>query len=284
VTLTLVPLQDAQDGARFGGKAAGLARLLGLSLPVPPGFALDAEAVDTLIASTGGQGGEGGQHESYASTVIEATRDLRLVAVRSSALDEDGAAASFAGQHLTKVGVAPGDVLAAIGEVHASARAPSALAYRAKMGITTPPRVAVVVQELVEPVAAGVLFTRDPLDGSDVLVVEGALGFGEAVVAGLVTPDSWRLAKDGAVLSERLGIKDLRLALSDAPGGGTREVPVDDETANAPCLDDRARRELARLAGACMQRIGAALDIEWAVDGAGRVWLLQCRPITRARS
>jgi pyruvate, water dikinase len=278
--LDMVPLQEAQDGSRFGGKAAGLARLLGLSLPVPPGFALDAGVVDVVVGATGAGGGTAAR-ESFASTLVEATRDLRIVAVRSSALDEDGATASFAGQHLTKVGVDPGDVLAAIREVHASARAPSALAYRAKMGITSTPRIAVVVQELVEPVAAGVLFTRDPLDGSDVLVVEAALGFGEAVVAGLVTPDSWRLAKDGSVIKEQLGVKDMQLALANAPGGGTREVPVDEKLAKAPCLDDRARRELARLAGQCMQRIGAALDIEWAVDRTGRVWLLQCRPITK---
>jgi pyruvate,water dikinase len=265
-------LRDAHDAARFGGKASGLAQLLALGLPVPPGFALDAPTVQRVVE---------GAPESVTSQMIETTRTLGVVAVRSSALDEDGAAASFAGQHLTKVGVTAPGVLAAIGEVHASGRTESALAYRARMGITTAPRVAVVVQQVIEPVAAGVLFTRDPMNGSDVLVVEGALGFGEAVVAGLVTPDSWRLSKDGAVLDEQLGVKDLRLAL--APGGGTHEVAVDDDTASAPCIDDRARRALARLAGTCMERIAPALDLEWAVDAQGDVWLLQCRPITTHR-
>lgn len=198
-----------------------------------------------------------------------------LCAVRSSAIGEDGAGASFAGQHATVLGVAPDGVAAAVARVRASAREPGALAYRARLGLRGEPRMGVVVQQIVDADVAGVLFTRDPRGGVG-FVVEASWGLGEAVVAGLVTPDGYRLSRDGAVLERRAGAKDLAVRL--APGG-THEVPVPDADVARLCLDDGRLAALATLAIACQGAFGPALDLEWAFVGA-RLFLLQWRPIT----
>ena len=106
-----------------------------------------------------------------------------------------------------------------------------------------------VVQQLVDADCAGVLFTRNPLDGADELVIEAAWGLGEAVVAGLVTPDRFRVARDGTVLERVAGAKDLAVTL--APDGGTEEVAISGERVRALCLgDSRSRRWLGSPSGA----------------------------------
>ena len=152
------------------------------------------------------------------------------------------------------------------------------LSYRRKLGLPEEPRVAVVVQRMIEPDSAGVLFTRNPLTGADERVVEGTWGLGEAVVSGLIIPDHWELGPDGRVASYRPGEKDV--ALRSAPEGGTAEEPLDEETATAPCLDERQLAALADLAVRCEAHFGAGLDLEWAFAG-GALYLLQCRPMTR---
>ena len=130
------------------------------------------------------------------------------LAVRSSAVGEDSEEASFAGQHLTCLNVrSAADGVAAVAAIWRSAHSDSALAYRRRLGLTDSPRIAVVVQQLVDADCAGVLFTRNPLDGADELVVEAAWGLGEAVVAGLVTPDRFRVARDGTVLERVAGTR-----------------------------------------------------------------------------
>jgi pyruvate, water dikinase len=108
--------------------------------------------------------------------------------------------------------------------------------------------------------------------------VEAAWGLGEAVVGGLVSPDRFRLARDGTVLERTAGLKDLAVAL--APEGGTHVIPVQAERARALCLGDRQLSALARLAARCERVVGGARDLEWAFAGGG-LHLLQCRAVTR---
>jgi pyruvate,water dikinase len=136
---------------------------------------------------------------------------------------------------------------------------------------------AVVVQELVDAECSGVLFSRNPLDGSDELVIEAAWGLGEAVVAGLVTPDRFRLAPDGTVFERAAGVKDVAVRID--PAGGTRETQVPAELVRALCLDDAKLAALHALAASCDQVFDGANDLEWAFV-SGRLYLLQRRTLT----
>ena len=138
---------------------------------------------------------------------------------------------------------------------------------------------AVVIQQLVAADCAGVLFTRHPATGADERVVEAAWGLGETVVAGLVTPDVYRWSRSGARLELRIGVKEI--AMRPAPGiRGCAEVDVPAAQVRARVLSDSKLAALEDLAVRCEQRVGAAVDLEWAFVGE-RVYLLQCRRITR---
>jgi pyruvate,water dikinase len=115
------------------------------------------------------------------------------------------------------------------------------------------------------------------MDGKDERVVEAAWGLGEVVVSGLVTPDAYRVARDGRILDVEIG--DKHVALRPLPGGGTREEALHAARAAARCLDAGDLARLNELATRCESAYGPDLDIEWAV-AAGRVHLLQVRPIT----
>jgi pyruvate,water dikinase len=141
----------------------------------------------------------------------------------------------------------------------------------------TRPSVGVVVQSLLDPMAAGVMFTTNPVTGADERVIEAAWGLGEAVVAGLVIPDTYRLARDGTTIECVPGLK--RTAIRARPDGGTFEEDVPAERAELPSLDDDLLAQLSRLAHHCEEVYGNARDIEWAVDD-GTVYLLQCRAVT----
>jgi pyruvate,water dikinase len=266
------PLIHALDDGHFGGKAASLARSLRAGLPVPCGFALAATHVEAVFD---------GHAEALAHLRAEFTGLAGPCAVRSSAIGEDSEGASFAGQHVTILNVRHEDhVIDAVLEVRASAHTESARAYRRTLGMDEAPRVGVVVQRMIEPDCAGVMFTKNPLNGSDERVIEASWGLGESVVAGLVVPDNYALDARGRVLRRTAGEKDI--ALRGAPEGGTVEEPVADELVTAFCLSDQMLTRLHELAGQCESFFGTGLDLEWAfADGA--LYLLQCRPMTRHR-
>lgn len=261
----------------LGGKAVHLASALRAGLPVPNGVALPFALADAIAAD---------QHGVLASArrmLAEALELGRGVAVRSSAVGEDGASASFAGQHLTVLGLNSVEaVIDAIRRVRASASAPSALAYRARMSVTGEVRVGVVIQELVDAECAGVLFTRNPMTGADERVIEAAWGLGESVVSGLVVPDRYRVARDGRVLECTPGLKDVALRPQGSSGGGTAEAAVDERLARALCLDEARIARLHALAERCEAIFGSAQDLEWAFTARPRdeLFLLQRRAIT----
>jgi pyruvate,water dikinase len=267
----VVPLENARDIALYGSKAVGLGRAIRDGLPVPPGFALSGSIVEAVAAA----------EQRALKEVVKAIRPLAgPLAVRSSAADEDGAAASFAGQHLTLLNVPSVDELGpALSEIWWSANSDSAITYRKRVGLFTRPNVGVVVQTLLDPDAAGVMFTRNPVTGEDERVVEASWGLGEAVVAGLVIPDHYRVSRSGQVLERRAGVKSI--AVRTRPTGGTAQESVASDLVERFCLDDEALAELNRLAARCETIYGLDRDIEWAV-AAGKLYLLQCRAVTRA--
>ncbi len=258
----------------FGGKAAALSHATRAGLPVPAGFAVSTGMVERISA-----GPSAGDRDAVVA-LLDRLGAGDPLAIRSSALREDGLQASFAGQHdsiLGPVGLEP--VLAAIRQVSESARSPGAIAYRRRLGVAVDPLAAAVVQRLIPADAAGVLFTRDPVSRSEgCFIVEASWGLGESVVAGLVTPDSFRVTRDGEVLAQTTGAKTMAVRLDAA--GGTTEVPITDTAlVHGPCLDSVALRRLAALGRACEELFGPGQDVEWAL-AAGEVFLLQSRPIT----
>lgn len=248
----------------LGGKGASLDRLIRLGYRVPPGFCVTTAAfraapgpTDPLDAELAAALTEAlGRLEGVAAAVTGGP--VRL-AVRSSAIGEDGTAMSFAGLHETELDVAPADVPAAIRRCWASLGSAPAIAYRARRGLAdADTAMAVVVQALVPADAAAVVFTRHPVTGrDDQLVITAARGLGDAMVAGTMTPDTLVVDRaTGAVVERTLG-------------EGTGE----------PVLQAAALSELVELSLAVERDFGRAVDIEAALTG--RDWyLLQARPIT----
>jgi pyruvate,water dikinase len=201
------------------------------------------------------------------------------LAARSSAVGEDGAAASFAGQHATKLGITSEEALVqAVREVAASAHTPAALAYRARFGIAGRPRMGVVVQQLVSASVAGVMFTQDPVSGARELVIEASWGLGEIVVSGEVVPDRYRIARSGAVIERCAGQKDIAVHVD--PRGATVRRSIEPAEASRLCLTDAHLAELVTLANRCDGLMGAPADIEWAFRDQ-QLLVLQMRPLTR---
>ncbi len=263
----LTPLIRATDPAAFGGKAVALGVAARAGLPVPAGFALSVDVVEAVVRAD----------PDVLPALSAACAGGGPRAVRSSAVGEDCAAASFAGAHCTVLGVCrPDAVVAAVRRVHASGDAAGARAYRRRLGLG-PYRMAVVIQELVPADVAGVLFTRNPVTGAMERVIEASWGLGEAVVAGLVVADRFRLDARGGLLERTPGEKDAALRAGPT---GIEEVAVTGAAVHTPCLDDAQLAALHVLAEACDVVYGTdEHDIEFAFLG-GAVFLLQRRPIT----
>ena len=270
---SVVPLVEANEEALFGAKAVGLGDALRGGLPVPPGVALAGSIVEEVASGD----------DRAVKTVAVAVRSLPTpLAVRSSCVGEDSDKASFAGQHLTLLNVPSAEEVGpALREIWWSANSDSAITYRQRVGLFTRPSVGVVVQSLVNPDVAGVMFTKHPITGADERVIEAAWGLGEAVVAGRVIPDHFRVARSGEVLERTAGVK--KIAIRSLPDGGTVDERVAPELVEQPCLDDSQLEELNDLAGLCERVYGPARDIEWAFADGG-LYLLQCRAVTSAAS
>lgn len=244
---------DVEVTTAHGGKVAGLGRLLTAGARVPPGFVIDAAAFDAHVARKATALDEPLRAElSVAWTSLGVTS----VAVRSSGLDEDGAEHSFAGQHDTVLGVRSLEELErAVLQCWASAFSARAVAYRAHVGARAP-RMAVLVQQMIEPRCAGVVFTRSPDALSDEVIVEAVSGRGEALVSGRVAPHRFELK---------------RTSLQPAREGDSLLSPA----------------ELASLGKEALQfeaALGEPLDLEWAIAPDGTLFWLQARPITTALS
>lgn len=266
----VVPLEQAGEEKLYGAKAVGLGDAARAGLPVPPGVALAGELTDAVAAG----------NADAIEQVMEATGSLSgPLAVRSSVVDEDGAAASFAGQHLTLLNVpSRNDIAAAVRQIWWSANSDSAITYRQRVGLFDRPSVGVVVQALLDPDVAGVMFTKNPINGSDERLIEASWGLGEAVVAARVIPDHFRVQPDGKVLERTPGLK--KIAIRSVADGGTVDRDVEAALVEALCLDDDQLRLLNDLAARCEHVYGPDRDIEWAYAG-GKFFLLQCRAMTQ---
>ncbi len=273
-TLPLDRIEDTHCD-QAGGKGYTLARLRQAGFPVPPGFVVTADAycavvaangLDALIAdpaSTSARLQAAFEEAKIPPAVAAAIREAYLalgegpVAVRSSALSEDGASASFAGQHETVLDISgPDALLAAVRRCWASLWSERALAYRKRLGsLGDMPAMAVVIQKMIPAAQAGVAFTCDPITGHrDVIVVEAVNGSGDGLMSGEVTPRRYVVPRDN-------------------------DYALEDDSV----LDAARLESVVRLARGVEAWAGCPQDVEWALDGAGELHLLQARPITTTR-
>lgn len=300
---------------RLGGKGKSLAVLSALGEPVPAWFVVTTEGfeamleaadlrvrIDARLASWSALAAP--QRRATAAEIQGWLRDLEIpeelvvaidraraewlpeegpLAVRSSAADEDGRNASMAGVHATILSVTGRPALLnAVREVFASAFSELALDYRQARGLPlTGIAVAVVVQRLVTAQASGVLFTADPVTGDTRrLVINALYGMGEGLVGLGLEAD--RFIVDKETLAVTAEIADKREQLEPAAGeeSGLRRVPVSETLRRVPCLGHGQIGALARAALSAERRFGCPQDLEFAVDGEGRLWLLQSRAVT----
>jgi len=200
-------------------------------------------------------------------------------AVRSSATAEDLPTASFAGQQDTYLNVVgPAEILAHVSRCWASLFTERAVTYRLRGGFDhRKAQMAVVVQQMVFPRVAGILFTADPVTSNrKVVSVEASFGLGEALVAGLVNPDVYQV-RGGDVVAKTVAAK--RLAVHPRPGGGTEQREIAAESQGEPALTDAQAAALAQLGRRIEAHFGRPQDIEWClVDDEFQI--VQSRPIT----
>jgi pyruvate,water dikinase len=244
----------ASPRSLVGGKAQSLGRLIAAAFPVPPGFVIATDA-------TRAGGDPRAWPADLLSSLAAAYRALapadERVAVRSSAVDEDGAAASFAGQYLTVLDVLGfEELLDAIARCLASLHSDSAVAYRdARSAPGEAPRMAVVVQRMVAATASGVAFSVDPVTGArDQCIVEAVAGLGEGLVGGMVEADRFVVDRPALTIRTRYH-------------------------AGAPALADGLACAAAAAAIRAEDAFGAPQDIEFCFEGEN-LWLLQARPVT----
>lgn len=268
---------EAHDPAMVGGKAASLSRLAARHA-VPPGFALTVGALRDAAPDLT----RGAVPERLRSSIAQGYTRLGhgRVAVRSSAIDEDGNTHSFAGQHATFLNVEGLDEIErAVVDCFASAFTEHALAYRIRVGSPVDEiGIAILVQTQVAADSAAVVFSANPVSRSlDEIVINATYGLGESIVGGVATPDTFVVRKaDLEIVSRTIGQKHL---ITVPVSGGTREYETPALLRGRPSITDDQIIELAELALQLETGLGMPVDIECAVQD-GAVFLLQCRPIT----
>jgi rifampicin phosphotransferase len=313
---------DETQVAVVGGKAAHLGALSRIEgIHVPAGFCVttgafrrimaeapsigdrldrlsrlspdDREAIGTLSAEIR-RTIEGiaipGDLAAAITRALDRLGERAAYAVRSSATAEDLPTASFAGQQDTYLNVVgPAAILQHISRCWASLFTERAVTYRQRNGIEhRAVHMAVVVQQMVFPRVAGILFTADPTTSNrKVASVEASFGLGEALVSGLVNPDVYKVS-DGEIVAKAVGTKQL--AIRASPAGGTQEQAIDPELRDQPALTDAQVVRLARLGRRIEAHFGRPQDIEWCLvdhdlgeacePDTGQFQIVQSRPIT----
>ena len=295
MTLTLQNL-DSTKVSLAGGKASHLGVLHNSGFNVPDGFVVSTEAYRFFLNSANIDLSNLGNTEelrrsiesaNLPSELVDAVTDAYTklgggrVAVRSSATAEDLPEASFAGQYETSLNIEGRDnLLKHIKYCFASMWTDRAIAYREENDIEhAQVQIAVVVQSMVQAKCAGVLFTRNPLSSSETeMMIESNFGLGESVVSGLTIPDRFVVDSDEFTLvSREIGTKE---AIIEGTEDGIQSVSLEFERSQQSSLDDDEVIRLSKIAKSIENVFKSPQDIEWAIDQAGVIHILQSRPIT----
>jgi pyruvate,water dikinase len=305
---------DRGQGHLVGSKAGNMAQIGRSGHPVCDGFVITTDSFRRFLRHTGldGQVRQAVmllEEDTYENLLVmsrqvqekimqaslppeletaigEAAQDLydRLegtvsLSLRSSAIGEDSDT-SFAGQYTSVLGVGPEGILDAYRRVVASLFSPQAIVYRRKNGLLDEDaEMAVLAQEMLDPLVSGVMYTRDPLGGMEgPLLVSAVYGLGLGLVDGTVTPDVYTVARDSGVqlVKTELGAKASRMV----PGArGSQREPVPPEMAALEALNPAQVEELARLGLSLEKEFGRPQDVEWALIEGARFIILQSRPL-----
>ncbi len=262
------------DASLVGRKAFHLATLIRSGFDVPPGFCVTTEAFRHCQAA--GRG-EPVLPVALREVIVAAWRrsGLNMAAVRSSASEEDGEDASWAGIFPTVLPVtSEGEMLAAVEACFRALQEPSVELYRsAREQGRQPPAMAVLVQSLIDAEAAGVAFTANPMTGDrDEIVINAVPGLGEPLSAGRISGDVFVVGRDGTVKSASITAKPFMLTWEG-------EIALPRDRAEQRALTDNEAAVLARLATRVERVFGRPQDIEFAI-ASERIYLLQARPIT----
>ena len=313
------------DRPTVGGKGASLGELTFAGAPVPPGYvvttaafeafltaldpggeirtaiealdAQDTEAITRAVTPIRERIEAADLPQNVAAAICASYRELDSetdtpgepapVAVRSSATSEDAEDASFAGLQDTYLWVRGEDSLVEhVRRCWASLYSVESVSYRRRLGLPEHDlAMAVVVQRMIDPRCAGVMFTRSPLTGDrSVVALEGSWGLGSALVSGDVTPDKYVIGKVTGDICSRTVSAKLRQHRMDPSGSGVLEEDVPEYLRDEPCLSDEEIHELVRLGRQVEAHYGTPQDIEWAISRnlvpGHHIFLLQSRPET----
>ena len=288
----------------LGGKAFALARLDAAELPIPEWFAVTPAAFAHSIT--------GEQQRALASGQIELVRDALAglaaaadvgaeidaavrqlaahsgarFAVRSSAVDEDGAESSFAGQLASYLFVDAESVALRVADVWRSGFSERIFEYRRLRGMPAAPACApaVLVQRMIDAAASGVAFSADPVSGRRGLAVVSAVnGIGTALVGGEADADVYEVDRTGRIERQTIAHKQLRHGFDAEAEEGVSAQSVQADEMDRPALTDAQAAAVAALARRAAVEFGQPQDIEWAIEN-GSLYLLQSRPITTLRN
>lgn len=217
---------------------------------------------------------------AYAEIEAEAGCGVR-VSMRSSALGEDMAGTSFAGQYRSELNVNSEHMLHAYKEILASKYSLQAMSYRLNRGIRDEDiAMSVGCMAMVDAVAGGVMYSRNPMDiRESCAIINSVWGLPKSVVDGSVTPDMVAVSLDEPlrVLKEEVSIKDRKFVCY--PDEGVCRLDLTGESSTLPSITGEQAIELCRIAIKLEDYYGSPQDIEWAIDGRGAIVLLQCRPL-----
>jgi pyruvate,water dikinase len=282
------PGLDEAGEESIGGKGRSLALMTRAGLAVPPFFVVTAEAFLEAVGPLVAEGSIAADADSLpipdalAAEIGQAVASLgpgdAMLAVRSSAVGEDSAELSYAGQLESYLFVRRADLLDCVRRVWASAFSERAIAYRRNNGVAGLPRVAVVVQKMIDAETAGVAFGIDPIAGHrDAVVISAVYGLGEGLVGGELDADTY-VVRSGEVAST-IAAKRARVVFDRAGGAFTTTEDLPPELRDRPVLD---RPWIDAIAGAVRRLnalFGAPQDVEWCIAD-GRLQMLQSRPVT----
>ncbi|MEW5900187.1 MAG: PEP/pyruvate-binding domain-containing protein, partial [Acidobacteriota bacterium] len=296
-----------------GGKAWNLFRLCSYGFPVPPFCVVSTSVLDEALRSRqpeieaglktlGAQSVE--EVEQFSRSLMdfiqgvqfsrEFRQEIRGVltslfgqsgrfAVRSSIVGEDAVRHSFAGQMDSFLDVPEMHLFEAIKKVWASAFSPRALLYRREKRVQEDEiAAAVIIQEMVRSVASGILFTRHPDSRGRECIISAGFGLGEGVVSNRIETDTYRIPWQGGAIVKKVAIKDYRVTGKKQVQGGTEVERVPETMKSEPVLTEAQVRALQDIGVKAERSFGLPLDIEWAFDSQGKLFVLQARPIVFA--
>lgn len=292
-----------------GGKGSSLGEMTKAGLPVPPGFVVVAGAFDRFLEETDLDAEVEAilkkvNHKDINSVEVasekirslilsakmpkdiaeEITKDYKklkatFVAVRSSATAEDGASASWAGELETYLNVTEKNVLSSVQKCWSSLFTPRAIFYRIEKNMhKSKVSVAVVIQKMVQSEVSGISFTVHPVTKDrNQMVVEAGFGLGEAIVGGLVTPDTYVIHKKDFSLLD-INVSEQSMAIIKTPKGNVHKK-LSAKEGGKQKLTGKQIVQIAKICAAIEKHYKKPQDIEWAYEG-GKFYITQSRPIT----